>query len=254
MNIAEFNRKAWDGYVESGNRWTIPVSSEDVKKARQGNWKIVLTPTKPIPQSWYPALAGCDLLCLASGGGQQGPILAAAGATVTVFDNSPKQLGRDRMVAERDSLNIRTVQGDMADLSVFADESFDLIIHPVSNTFVPDVKPVWKEAYRVLRKGGAMLSGFTNPINYIFDDEEYDKGNLVVRHKLPYSDQISLSPEEQKRQREKGYAMEFSHTFDDQIGGQIDAGFLIAGFYEDVAPGELLEEIMPSFFATRAIK
>jgi len=30
--------------------------------------------------------------CLASGGGQQGPVLAAAGAHVTVFDNSPRQL------------------------------------------------------------------------------------------------------------------------------------------------------------------
>ena len=254
MNITEFNRQAWDGYVESGNRWTIPVSSEIVGKARLGDWQIFLTPTIPVPRSWYPPLNGCDLLCLASGGGQQGPILAAAGANVTVFDNSPKQLERDRMVAERDGLTIRTVQGDMADLSAFADESFDLIIHPVSNTFVPDVKPVWKEAWRVLRKGGSMLSGFTNPINYIFDDEEYDKGNLVVRHKLPYSDHTSLSPEEKKRHREKGYALEFSHTFNDQIGGQLAAGFVISGFYEDVAPGELLEEIMPSFFATRAVK
>ena len=108
----------------------IPVSSEEVAEARKGNWKIILTPTKPIPQSWYPEIKGCDVLCLASGGGQQGPIFAAAGANVTVFDNSPKQLERDRVVAERDNLQIKTVQGDMADLSVFADESFDLIIHP----------------------------------------------------------------------------------------------------------------------------
>ena len=254
MDVTEFNRQAWDGYVESGNRWTIPVSSEQVEKARQGDWLIFLTPTIPVPQDWYPPLVGNEVLCLASGGGQQGPILAAAGAKVTVFDNSQKQLECDRMVAKRDGLNIRTVQGDMADLSMFAAESFDLIIHPVSNTFVPDVKPVWKEAWRVLRRGGAMLSGFTNPIIYIFDDEEYDKGNLVVRHKLPYSEEKNLTAEERQRNREKGYALEFSHTFNDQIGGQIKAGFKITGFYEDVAPGDILEEFMPSFFATRAVK
>ena len=91
----------------------------------------------------------------------QGPILAAAGADVTVFDNSPLMLATDRSVAARDSLQIRTVEGDMADLSQFSDSSFDLIVHPVSNTFVPDVRPVWKEAFRVLRQDGALLSGFT---------------------------------------------------------------------------------------------
>src|SRR5580658_7124734 len=98
------------------------------------------------------------MLCLASGGGQQGPILAAAGANVTVFDNSPAQLAQDRLVAEREGLVIETVQGDMANLCVFKDARFDLIIHPVSNVFVPDVKPVWREAYRILKPGGALLS------------------------------------------------------------------------------------------------
>jgi 2-polyprenyl-3-methyl-5-hydroxy-6-metoxy-1,4-benzoquinol methylase len=70
------------------------------------------------------------VLCLASGGGQQGPILAAAGARVTVFDNSPQQLAQDRFVARREGLTLETVEGDMRDLSVFADVSFDLIVHP----------------------------------------------------------------------------------------------------------------------------
>ena len=89
-----------------------------------------------------PPLAGADVLCLAAGGGQQGPILAAAGADVTVFDNSPRQLAQDRLVADRDGLAIRTIEGDMADLSAFADASFDLVVHPVSNVFAADVRPV----------------------------------------------------------------------------------------------------------------
>ena len=103
-----------------------------------------LTPTKSAPREWFPALQGIDLLCLAGGGGQQAPILAAAGAKVTSFDNSARQLERDQQVAQREGLTLRTVEGDMRDLSVFADGSFDLIVHPCSNMFVPEVQPVWQ--------------------------------------------------------------------------------------------------------------
>ena len=91
-DILLYNRRTWDRQVERGNPWTVPVSSEAVARARNGDWWIVLTPTKPVPSDWFPPLVGLDVLCLASGGGQQGPILAAAGANVTVFDNSPARL------------------------------------------------------------------------------------------------------------------------------------------------------------------
>ena len=103
-DILGYNRQAWDRQVERGNRWTVPVGPEAIARARRGDWSIVLTPTKPVPADWFPPLAGLDVLCLAGGGGQQGPILAAAGARVTVFDNSPKQLAQDRLVADREGL------------------------------------------------------------------------------------------------------------------------------------------------------
>src|SRR5512133_3785748 len=133
MDVRSYNRDAWNREVEGGqSRWTQPVDSEIIAKARKGEFSILLTENIPVPQRWFPPLQDADVLCLASGGGQQGPVLAAAGARVTVFDNSPNQLARDRMVAERDGLVIRTVQGDMADLSELASESFDLIFNPVS--------------------------------------------------------------------------------------------------------------------------
>lgn len=155
MDACEYNRLAWDRNVEQGNRWTIPVNAEKIASARAGFWEILLTPCKPVPKEWFPDLHGQEVLCLASGGGQQGPILAAGGGRVTVLDNSPKQLEQDRIVAHREHLEIQTVLGDMADLSFFLDESFDLIVHPVSNVFVSEVRPVWQEAYRVLRPGGS---------------------------------------------------------------------------------------------------
>jgi len=257
IDIRGHNRQAWDRQVEGGNPWTIPVSSRTVAEARQGNWEILLTPAKPVPKDWFPPLGGAMVLCLASGGGQQGPVLAAAGAEVTVFDNSPRQLERDRHVAERDGLRLRTIEGDMRDLSCFHDGTFDLIVHPVSNTFVPNVGPVWREAHRVLRPAACLLSGFCNPVVHIFDEAAYERGELVVKNPLPYSDVESLSPDALLECEREGTPLEFGHTLEDQIGGQIECGFAITGLYEDRYPREdddLLGRYMPTFMASRAYK
>ena len=257
MDSGAYNAEAWDRQVKDSNRWTVPVSPEEIAAARGGEWSLVLTPRTPIPTEWYDGpVAGRDILCLASGGGQQGPILAAAGANVTVFDASGAQLEQDRLVAAREGLALRTVQGDMRDLSMFDDASFDLIVHPVSNCFVEEIMPVWREAYRVLRSGGALLSGFNNPIVYCMNWGRYEHDReIVFRHKLPYSDLTSLTPEELQRRIDSGEPLEFSHTLESQIGGQLAAGFLLQNMFEDEWDGgELIDDYFPSFIATRARK
>jgi SAM-dependent methyltransferase len=253
IDIRKYNSKAWDKEVLKKNPWTIPVSADLVAKARRGEWSVVLTPSKPVPRDWFPPLAGADVLCLASGGGQQGPVLAAAGAKVTVFDNSAAQLEQDRMVAERDALEISTVRGDMADLSAFNDETFDLIVHPCSNCFVADVRPVWREAFRVLRRGGSLLSGFLSGVNYIFDSEAMERGELIVVHSLPYSD-MDAGEATLAKFVSRNEPLEFGHTLTDQIGGQLDAGFALRGLYEDVSPEDPLSRHIEPFIATRAVK
>lgn len=258
MDIRDHNREAWNHCVDTAYIWTVPARPEQIAAARQGKVEIILTPTRPVPADWLGSLPGKDVLCLASGGGQQGPLLAAAGANVTVFDNSPRQLDQDRFVAQRDGLQLATVEGDMRDLSAFDAESFDLVVHPISNIFVPDILPVWREAFRVLRRGGSLLSGITSPFVYLFDYDEVEKtGQLVVRHKLPYSDVDLRTPEERRHMLERGAPLEFSHTLEEQIGGQIQAGFVLTGFYEDFDRpewGDPLTDYMASSFATRAFK
>lgn len=131
VNVLQFNKNAWNKKVIGKDRWTIPVSSEEIKLARAGKWQVLLTPCKPVPKDWFPTMKDSDVLCLASGGGQKAPIFSAVGANVTSFDNSPKQLEQDQFVAKREGLEIRTIEGDMADLSVLADDSFDFIFNPV---------------------------------------------------------------------------------------------------------------------------
>lgn len=255
MDVVGHNRHAWDQEVLHGNDWTIPVDPAQVARARRGDWTVVLTPRKPVPAEWFPDLVGAQVLCLASGGGQQGPLLAAAGAAVTVFDNSPNQLGQDRLVSERDGLAIETVLGDMADLSCFADESFDLVFHPCSNCFSETVRPVWLECYRVLRPGGTLLAGFANPLLFCFDKErETQEGVLELHYAVPYSDVSSLSAAE-RAQMEPDEPLCFGHSLEDQIGGQLDAGFVLTDLYEDLhQEGDVSVSYFPGFLATRASK
>ena len=258
IDVVKHNSAAWDQEVDNFGRWTQAVDSETVKRARAGDWSIRLTPVKSVPDEWFGDLAGKDLLCLASGGGQQAPILAAAGANVTSFDNSNQQLNQDSFVAERDGLSIRIEQGDAADLSRFPDDSFDLIFNPCSNVFMPDLKPIWNECYRILRRGGSLLTGFVKPELFIFDQYERERGNLVVRHSLPYSDEGSLDANELGEKINALEPLEFGHTLEDQIGLQTAAGFHIVGLYEDYwyadTDEDALDAFMPSFVATRSVK
>ncbi|WP_338852687.1 class I SAM-dependent methyltransferase [Clostridium perfringens] len=160
------------------------------------------------------------VLCLASGGGQQGPIFSALGADVVVFDNSKEQLYKDEMVSKRDNLKIKLEYGDMRDLSRFNNETFNLIFHPISNCFVDNIEQVWNECYRVLDIGGTLISGFINPLVYIFDLYEWEKNNkLVVKNTIPYSDIEQLPKEQLEERLNNKDTLEFGHSLQSQIGG-----------------------------------
>lgn len=238
----EHNRRAWDEQVRAGNPWTRPFAPEVIERAKRDDWSVVLTPLAPVPRAWFGELQGQDVLGLASGGGQQCPIFAAAGARVTSFDASDEQLAQDRYVAERDGLSLRTQQGDMHDLSVFADASFDLVFNPCSTCFVEDLPPVWREVARVLRPGGALLTGFVNPWVFLFEAGAFDRGELNVTNKLP------------AREEHDGL-IQHSHSFDEQLGGQLRAGLMITDMFEDSWPEwSALHGVAPAFMATRAIR
>ena len=225
--IEKLNSAAWDEEKRKNNWWTRAVSRQETDKARLGDFQIGITPVRKMPEEWMAKING-KVLALASGGGQQGPLLAAAGYDVTVADVSSEQLAQDRMAAERDNLAIRTVKTSMSDLSVFSSDEFDTVICPVSINFVEDCRTVFREVSRVLRKGGFFMFG-------IFDVGRLEKGRMKIKYTLPFSALHSLSQKERKKLEKEKETFEFSHTLDSIIGGLCGEGFMIDAFYSDTS-------------------
>lgn len=244
----EVNSKMFDKWVEEGWEWGKPISKEVYLEAKKGNFEMLLTPTKVVPKSWFPNLKGKKVLGLASGGGQQMPIFQALGALVTCLDYSDKQLENERFVAKREGYEIELIKADMTKPLPFDDGEFDFIFHPVSNVYIEKVEPVFKECYRILKKGGTLISGLDNGFNFAFDDED---GKIMFP--LPFN---PIEDQEQYEfMVENDYGIQFSHTLEEQIGGQLKAGFRLLDLYEDINNAGLLNEFnIPTFTATKVIK
>ncbi len=244
----EINARFIDRWVDEGWEWGQPIRHEAYEKAKNNDWLVLLTPTKPVPKDWFCNLKNARVLGLASGGGQQMPVFTALGATCTVLDYSEKQLLSEKEVAERENYEIDCVKADMTKPLPFDDESFDLIFHPVSNCYIEEVFPVWQECYRVLKKGGILLAGLDNGINFLFDDEE----KMVVR-KLPFN---PLNDKQLYAESLiKDWGVQFSHTIEEQIGGQLRAGFVLTDIFQDTnGSGRLHDFNVPTFYGTRSVK
>ena len=248
MDYQDINAKTIDRWIEEGWEWGRPISHEDYLKATQGIWDVLLTPTKKVPRDWVGDLKGKKILGLASGGGQQMPVFAALGADCTVLDYSEKQLESERYVSDREGYKINIIRADMTKRLPFEDGAFDLVFHPVSNCYVKDVRAIWRECYRILKKGGFLLSGVDNYINHIVDENEKE-----IINSLPFD---PTENEEYRKQLERDDAgMQFSHTLEEQIGGQLEAGFTLLDLYEDTnGEGRLHEMNIPTFIAMRSKK
>ncbi len=257
IDITKHNAMAWDEESIEESPWCTPVSKEVIDAARKGDIQLRLTPNKIVPAEWLKNIQGKEVLCAGSGGGQQAPIAAAAGANVISVDVSQEQLNKDLLVAEREGLKLLTINADMSDLSDFKDGTFDLVVNAASTVFVPDAGKVWREFYRVLKPGGELLAGMLNPSFFLFDHADaMDRGVLEVKHKLPYSDVGSLDQKELNRIINDDVPLVWSHSLETLIGGQTKAGFIILDLYEDWWSGDdtLLNNYTPTSFVTRARK
>ena len=237
-----------DRWIREGWEWGKPISHECFDRAKNREWDVLLTPTKPVPHEWLGELKGKRILGLACGGGQQMPVFAALGAICTVLDYSPLQLESERMVAEREGYDIRIIRGNMTKRLPFEDGEFDIIFHPVSNCYVEEVRPIWKECFRVLKPGGRLLAGTDHYINYIVDSEEER-----IINSLPFNP--LRNPDHRRRLEAADAGIQFSHSLEEQIGEQLEAGFQLLALYEDTnGEGRLHEMNIPTFLAMLSLK
>lgn len=244
----EINKKTIDRWIEEGWEWGTPISHEVYEDAKKGKWDVLLTPTRNVLHEWLGELKGKKILGLASGGGQQMPVFSALGAECTVLDYSSKQIESELYVAERERYQIHAIEGDMTKTLPFEEETFDIIFHPVSNCYIKDVQHVFNEAYRVLKKGGIFLAGLCNEINYMVDEEEKE-----IIWKMPFDPSVDDRAKQYMIKLDCG--MQFSHSLEEQIGGQLKAGFMLLDLYEDTnGEGRLHELNIKTYIATKAIK
>jgi len=249
MDYQDINAQTIDGWVKDGWEWGKSTDHETYAAALGGDWNVHLSPTKNVPHEWFGELKGKKVLGLACGGGQQMPIFCACGAECTVLDYSDEQLESERKVAKREGYDIRVIKADMTKPLPFGDETFDIVFHPVANCYARKLEPIWRECYRVLKKGGIFIAGMDNGINFLFADDE----ETVVANHFPF-DPITDPGQMEQMVRDNG-GVQFSHTAEDNIGDQLKAGFRITDLYEDTnGSGRLHELNIPCFVVTRAVK
>ena len=215
----EHNAQAWDKLARNGAALARPAADADFRD-----------PLKTVdPLGWLgPTIANEHVLCLAAGGGRQGALYAAAGAQVTVLDLSSEMLALDRVVAAERGLNVQTVQASMDKMPMLATSAFDIVVHPVSTCYLPEVGPVFREVARVTRPGGIYVSQHKSPVSLQAKPQATTDG---LRLQEPYYRKGSLPPAEPCRTRESG-TLEFLHRWEELIGGLCRAGFVIEDLVE----------------------
>lgn len=245
----EKNGKIIDSWKEKYHLfWMEPISHEKYLRAKSGEELLTLTPMRKVPFSWYGDCKGKKVLGVAAGGGQQMAVMTALGAQCTLIDISNEQILADILVSEREGYPIEIVKGDMTERLPFDDETFDIVINPVSNQYIEETEPVFREMYRVLKKGGTFLAGLDTGIFWAFGEN----GNGLC-HKLPFDPLKDKELEKELLEEDMSYI--FSHTLEEQIGGQLKAGFTLCDILEDTNPdGAFHDYNVPTFILTKAVK
>jgi len=234
-NAHSSNRRAWDRLVDKHNRFTKPASDEDFN-----NPLAVVDGC-----GWLGGdIRGKNVLCLAAGGGRQGPLYAAAGAKVTVVDISQAMLAIDREVAAKRKLNLQTVMTSMDELSMFGDEQFDIVIHPVSTCYVSDLQKVYSEVARVTRLRGLYISQHKQPTSLQISMSKPDQWGYVIGH--PYYSKKPLPPAAPESLVRESGTQEYLHRWEELIGLMCRNGFVIEDLIE---PFHAKPQAQPGTFA-----
>jgi len=229
--LAKHNKERWEALARANVPYSQPWLDLDTDSARR----------KVDPEGKMGDVAGKDVLCLAGGGGQQSAAFGLLGTNVTVLDFCQTQLERDREAAAHYGLQPRLVQGDMRDLSCFEEDTFDLVWHAHSLSFIPDPGVVIAGAARILRPGGMYRLSWHSAFSHVVEESTWTgKGYLI---ETPMIDGAEADDDEPYWDVDDGAGgvrrvpgpREFLHTHGGIINALVANGFVLLGFWEDPA-------------------
>jgi SAM-dependent methyltransferase len=217
--IIQHNQIAWDNRARGRRRFTTAASDSEFVESLHA-----------IDQcGWLGGdVQGKKLLCLAAGGGRHAALYAAAGAEVTVVDLSAAQLELDREIAAERNLRLRTVHTSMDDLSMFQPGEFEIVVHPVSTCYVPQIRSVFQQIARVTIGGGLYISQHKQPTSLQADTRPTSRGYELI-HSYYHSDPL---PEVVGSLHREPGTMEFLHGWQELIGGICRSGFVVEDLIE----------------------
>ncbi len=214
VNAAFWRKNAMEG--QSFTRPWLDLERASLERYARGELDAVPETLSQIyPSGILADVAGKDVLCLASGGGQQSAVFGLLGARVTVVDIVEEQLEGDKRAAEHYGYDVTLIQSDMRDLSLLPDGAFDLVFQAPSMGYVPEIRGMYAECARVLRAGGLYRVDAANPAAQFVEESWDGKGYRIVK---PYSRREFL--------RDDG-AVEYRHYLGDIFNGLIGEGFMI---------------------------
>jgi len=251
MGYRHLNRNAWSYLVERREESTRPYGPAEFSQAQY--WLD--------SSDWIPWEEVNRVLCLASGGGQQGPLFASLGLDVTVFDLNPDQLRTDQRTARRHGLSLHCVEGDMMDLSQLHGGDFDLVYQPISSLYVPDIRKVYREIYQVLRPGGYYWVEHWNPVQMqLSESKPWDGEAYRVVYQQDTGQPLAWEMSTEKGQ--SAISWNYIHSLEALIGGICEAGMVILQFGErhdgnpSARPGSNahMSAHIPSFYSVFAVK
>ncbi len=231
-DVYQYNVERWNALVKADALFTRPKLELDADSAR----KLV------DPEGMFGDVSGKDVLLLASGGGQQSAAFVLLGANVTVFDIASGQLERDRQAAAHYGLTITTQQGDMRDLSAFADDAFDMVYHPYALNFVPDAREVFAQVARVVRPSGMYFVMCANPFAAGMTEHSWNGEGYTIKAPYVQGERLIYQDSDWVYNREKADAdkpidgpQEFRQTLSTLVNGLLHEHFMLLRLEEVVA-------------------
>lgn len=166
---------------------------------------------------------GKDILEIGCGGGQNTIVLAKWGARSVGLDISEEQIKYAKKLAKKSKVDVSFYVGDMEDLSMFNNESFDTVLSSCAIGYSQNPKQVFLEVFRVLRKRGLFVFCVVHPIANRGRKIRYGKrsiwgiGNYFDRRRRTWTWKI------------KGKVAKFHgyhRTFQDYFNSLVSTGFV----------------------------